>query len=131
MHQIYFFTAPNYQNYYLTALSVANISCIPVLSKFQTFQLKEDKIRNQSRNVAANSGLGCQVQIGTFFVSKVRRRYKRVYMLVDMFSYLRNQRSKQILSNYALFSKNWCRKLLKKKLEYENILYNSTELAVD
>ena len=40
-YQNYFFTAPNYQNYYLTALLVENISCISVLSKFQTFQLKE------------------------------------------------------------------------------------------
>ena len=49
-------------------------------------------------------------------------------------SYLRSQLSKQtnlvdlqLLSNYALFSKNWGRKLLKKNLEYESILYNSTE----
>ena len=55
-----------------------------------------------------------------------------------MCSYLRNQWSKQtnlvclqFLSNYALFPKNSCRKLLKKNLEYENILYNSTELSVD
>ena len=34
-----FFTTPNYQNYYFTALLVENISCIFVLSKFQTFQL--------------------------------------------------------------------------------------------
>ena len=66
MYQNYFFTAPNHQNYYLTALLVENISCISVLSKFQTFQLKEDKICNQSRGVATNSGLGGQVQIGTF-----------------------------------------------------------------
>ena len=33
--------------------------------------------------------------------------------------------------NYALFSKNWCRKLLKKNLKYKSILYNSTELIVD
>ena len=44
-----------------------------------------------------------------------------------MWSYLRNQPSKQtnfvylqFLSNYALFSKNWCRKLLK-NLEYESL----------
>ena len=55
-----------------------------------------------------------------------------------MFWYLRNQRSKQtnladsqFLLNYALFSKNWCRKLLKKNLKYKRILYNSTELSVD
>ena len=49
---------------------------------------------------------------------------------------LRNQRSKQsnlvdlqFLLNYALFSKNWCRKLLKK--EYESMLYNSIERLVD
>ena len=53
-----------------------------------------------------------------------------------MWSYLRKQRLKQtnlgylqFLSNYALFSKNWCIKLLKRILEYENILYNSTELT--
>ena len=38
-YQNYFFTAPNYQNYYFMALLVVNISCISVLSKFQTFQL--------------------------------------------------------------------------------------------
>ena len=42
----YFFTTPNYQNYYFTALLVENISCISILSKFQTFQLKEDKMYN-------------------------------------------------------------------------------------
>ena len=54
-----------------------------------------------------------------------------------MFSYLRSQQSKQknladlqFLLNYALFSKNWLRKLLKKPLENESILYNSTELLV-
>ena len=57
---------------------------------------------------------------------------------MDTWSYLRSQLSKQtnlvdlqLLSNYALFSKNWGRKLLKKNLEYESILYNSTELPVD
>ena len=57
---------------------------------------------------------------------------------MDMSSYLYNQQSKQtslvylqLLSNYALFSKNWCRKLLKKNLKYECILYNSTGLSVD
>ena len=57
---------------------------------------------------------------------------------MDMFWYLRNQRSKQgsladlqFLFSYALFSQNWCRKLLKKNVEYESILYNSTELSVD
>ena len=55
-----------------------------------------------------------------------------------MWSYLRNQRSKQtnlvylhVISSYAFFSKNWCRKLLKKNFEYESILYNSTELSLD
>ena len=48
MYQNYFFTALNYQNYYFTVLLVENISCICVLSKFQIFQLKEDKICNQS-----------------------------------------------------------------------------------
>ena len=45
----YFFAAPGYQNYFFTAriikttaLLVENISFISVLSKFQTFQLKED-----------------------------------------------------------------------------------------
>ena len=69
MYQNYILTAPNYQNYYLTVLLVENISCISVWSKFQPFQLKGDKISNQSRGVATNSGLGGQVQIGTFFVS--------------------------------------------------------------
>ena len=46
MYQNYFFTAPNDQNYYFTALVVENVSCISVLSKCQTFQLKEDKICN-------------------------------------------------------------------------------------
>ena len=64
MYQNYFSVAPNDQNYYFTALVVENISCFSVLSKFQTFQLKEDKICNQSRGVA---GLGCQVQVGNFF----------------------------------------------------------------
>ena len=45
-YQNYFFTAPNDQNYYFMALLVENISCISVLSKFQIFQLKEDKICN-------------------------------------------------------------------------------------
>ena len=53
-----------------------------------------------------------------------------------MWSYLHNQQSKhlvylQFLTSYAFFSKNWCRKLFRKNLEYENILYNSTELPVD
>ena len=55
-----------------------------------------------------------------------------------MFWYLFNQRSKQtnladlqFLLNYALFSKNLYRKLLKKNLECESISYNSTELSVD
>ena len=55
-----------------------------------------------------------------------------------MFWYLASQRSKQtnladlqLYLNYALFSKNWCRKLLKKNLKYKSILYNSTELSVD
>ena len=55
-----------------------------------------------------------------------------------MFWYLRNQSSKQanladlqLRLNYAFFSQNWCRKLLKKNVEYESILYNSTELSVD
>ena len=39
-------TAPNDQNYYFTALLGESISCISVLPKFQTFQLKEDKICN-------------------------------------------------------------------------------------
>ena len=46
MYQNYFFIALNYQNYYFTAMVVENICCISVLSKFQTFQLKEDKICN-------------------------------------------------------------------------------------
>ena len=53
-----------------------------------------------------------------------------------MWSYLRNQRLKQanlvylqFLSNYALLSKYWCRKLLEKNLEYESILHNSNELS--
>ena len=37
----------------------------------------------------------------------------------------------QFLLNYALFSKNCCRKLLKKNLKYKSILYNSTGLSVD
>ena len=48
-------------------------------------------------------------------------------LLVDILSYLRSQRSNQtkledlqFLSHYALFSKNWCTKLLKKNLECEN-----------
>ena len=48
MYQNYFSMAPNDQNYYFTALVVENISCFSVLSKFQTFQLKEDKICNKS-----------------------------------------------------------------------------------
>ena len=44
------FTSLNYQNYYFTVLLVENISCICVLSKFQAFQLKEDKICNQSHD---------------------------------------------------------------------------------
>ena len=55
-----------------------------------------------------------------------------------MWSYRRSQLSKQrnlvdlqFLLNYALFSKNWFRKLLKKNLEYESILHNSTELSVN
>ena len=55
-----------------------------------------------------------------------------------MFWYLRNQRSKQgnladlqFLFNYALFSQNWCSKLLKKNVEFESISYNSTEPSVD
>ena len=49
---------------------------------------------------------------------------------MDMWSYLRNQRLKksfvdlQFLSNYALFSKSWSKKLLKRSLEYESILCN-------
>ena len=50
MCQKFFFTAPNYQSYYFTALLVESISCISVFSKFQTFQLKEDKICNQSHD---------------------------------------------------------------------------------
>ena len=46
MYQNLFFTAPNYQSYCFTALLVENISCISVFSKFQFFQLKEDKICN-------------------------------------------------------------------------------------
>ena len=38
-YQNYFFTALNYQNYYFTALLLENISCLSVLSKFQTFRL--------------------------------------------------------------------------------------------
>ena len=41
---------PNYQNYYFTALLVENISFTSVLSKFQTFQLEEDKMCNQSHD---------------------------------------------------------------------------------
>ena len=59
-------------------------------------------------------------------------------LLVDMWSYLRNERLKQtypvylqFISNYAHFSKDWCRKLLKNNLEYESILNNSTELSID
>ena len=37
----------------------------------------------------------------------------------------------QFLLNYALFSKNCCRKLLKKNLKYKSILYNCTGLSVD
>ena len=44
MYRNYFFTG--YQNYYFTALLVENMSFISVLSKFQNFQLKEDKICN-------------------------------------------------------------------------------------
>ena len=36
----YFYAVPMYQTYYLTALLVENISCISVLSKSQTFQIK-------------------------------------------------------------------------------------------
>ena len=35
----------------------------------------------------------------------------------------------QFLLKDALFSKTWCRKLLK-KLKYESILYNSTKVSV-
>ena len=55
-----------------------------------------------------------------------------------MWSYLRNQRSKQtdlvylqFLSNYGFFSKNWCKKLSKEDHENRSILYNATELVVD
>ena len=54
-----------------------------------------------------------------------------------MFWYLHNERSKQtniadlqFLLNYTLFSKIWSKKMLKKTLEYESILYNCTELKV-
>ena len=56
MYQNYFFTAPNYQNDYFTALLVENISCISVLSKFQTFQwcillrLKSRSVRGASHH---------------------------------------------------------------------------------
>ena len=50
MYWNYFFTALNYQNYYFTVLLVENISCNFVLSMFQIFQLKEDKICNQSHD---------------------------------------------------------------------------------
>ena len=46
MYQNYFFMVPSYQNYYFLAMLVENISSISVLSNFQTFQLKEDKICN-------------------------------------------------------------------------------------
>ena len=46
-----------------------------------------------------------------------------------MSSYLSNQRPKQtnlvylpFLSKYGLFSKNWCRELLKKNHEYKSII---------
>ena len=50
--------------------------------------------------------------------------------------YVTNDQNKQpadlqFLFNCALFSKNWCRKMLKKNLEYESTLYNSTQLSVD
>ena len=63
-----------------------------------------------------------------------------------MWSYLRNQQSKQtnllyleFLSTYALFlvtllmhtSFDLCRKLLKKNLEHESMLYNSTKLSAN
>ena len=55
-------------------------------------------------------------------------------LLVDIGSYLRNQRSKQanlvdlqFLSNCALFSKDWCRSLLKKEPRIESILCNSNK----
>ena len=60
------------------------------------------------------------------------------YFVSGMWSYKRNQWSKQtnladlqFLSNYVLFSKNWCGKLLKRKIEYQSILYNSRERPVD
>ena len=82
MYQNYVFMAPNYQNYYLTVLLVENISCISVRSKFQTFQLKEDKISNQSRGVATNSGLGGQIQIGTFLYRKYEGDIKECNIVI-------------------------------------------------
>ena len=60
-------------------------------------------------------------------------------MLVDNWPHLHNQRSKQtnfvdfqFFSNYALFSKKLVPKVVKKRnLDYESVLYNSTELSVD
>ena len=51
--------------------------------------------------------------------------------------YVANGQNKQNLADlqfplkHALFSNNWCRKLRKKNLEYESILYNYAELSVD
>ena len=69
-------------------------------------------------------------------ISKIYSCNNKVILCYGMWSCLRNQRSKetslvdlQFLSNYELFSKNWCRKLLKK--EYESMLYNFIERLVD
>ena len=44
--------------------------------------------------------------------------------------YVTNGQNKQTMQIYAIFSKNYSKKLLK-NLEYENMLYNSTERIVD
>ena len=54
-----------------------------------------------------------------------------------MFRDLHNERSKQtnvadlqFLLNYTLFSKIWGKKMLKKNLEYESILYKSFKIKL-
>ena len=49
-------------------------------------------------------------------------------LLVDINIYVTNVL--QFILNYAIFSKNWCRKFLKKNHKYKSILNNSTELSI-
>ena len=71
-----------HQNYYLKALLVESISCISVLSKFQTFQLKEHKICNQSRGVATNRGLGARFKSGLFLYRKYEGGIKECNIVI-------------------------------------------------